>query len=43
VASAIEQWWGAQLYRKLRIYLWVCAEAFDRDMTQAYRWVLTGP
>jgi cyclopropane-fatty-acyl-phospholipid synthase len=39
----VEDRWGRELYRKFRLYLWACAEAFDRDMTQAYRWVLQKP
>lgn len=39
----VERRWGPQLYRKFRLYLWGCADAFHRDRTQAYRWVLEKP
>lgn len=39
----IERRWGAELYRKFRLYLWGCVDAFDRDLIQAYRMVLHLP
>lgn len=39
----IERTWGAELYRKFRLYLWGCADSFDRDLTQAYHWVMRKP
>lgn len=39
----IETRWGAPLHRLFRLYLWGCVDAFDRDVTQAYRWVLARP
>jgi len=39
----VERNWGAQLFRTFRLYLWGCADAFDRDLTQAYRWVMRKP
>jgi cyclopropane-fatty-acyl-phospholipid synthase len=41
--AEIEQRWGGELYRKFRLYLWACAQAFNSDVTQAYRWVLQKP
>jgi cyclopropane-fatty-acyl-phospholipid synthase len=39
----IERRWGTQLYRTFRLYLWGCADAFRRDLTQAYHVVLRLP
>jgi cyclopropane-fatty-acyl-phospholipid synthase len=39
----IEARWGAPLHRLFRLYLWGCVDAFERDLTQAYRWVLARP
>jgi len=39
----VEDRWGRELYRKFRLYLWGSAEGFQRDMIQAYRWVLELP
>ena len=39
----VERNWGAQLFRTFRLYLWGCADAFDRDLAQAYRWVMRKP
>ncbi|HLL83977.1 MAG TPA: class I SAM-dependent methyltransferase [Longimicrobium sp.] len=39
----IEARFGSPLYRAFRIYLWGCADAFRRDLTQAYRVVLRLP
>lgn len=39
----IERNWGAALFRKFRLYLWGCADVFDRDIAQAYRWVMQKP
>ncbi|HEX2092864.1 MAG TPA: class I SAM-dependent methyltransferase [Longimicrobiaceae bacterium] len=39
----IERRWGKELYRKFQIYLWGCADGFQRDMIQAYRWVMLLP
>lgn len=39
----IESRWGTRLYRTFRLYLWGCADAFRRDLTQAYRVVLRLP
>jgi cyclopropane-fatty-acyl-phospholipid synthase len=41
--SAIEARWGSPLYRLFRLYLWGCVDAFERGLTQAYRWVLVWP
>ena len=35
--SEIERRWGAQQYRKFRLYLWGCYDGFKRDFLQAYR------
>jgi cyclopropane-fatty-acyl-phospholipid synthase len=39
----IEQRWGRRLYRRFQLYLWGCADGFQRDVIQAYRWVLALP
>jgi cyclopropane-fatty-acyl-phospholipid synthase len=39
----IERRFGTPLYRVFRIYLWGCADAFRRDLTQAYRVVMRLP
>jgi cyclopropane-fatty-acyl-phospholipid synthase len=39
----VERRWGPELYRKFRLYLWGCADAFQRDLIQAYRMVLHLP
>ncbi|HEX8212209.1 MAG TPA: class I SAM-dependent methyltransferase [Longimicrobium sp.] len=39
----IERRFGTRLYRVFRIYLWGCADAFRRDLTQAYRVVMQLP
>jgi len=39
----IERRFGTRLYRVFRIYLWGCADAFRRDLTQAYRVVMRLP
>jgi cyclopropane-fatty-acyl-phospholipid synthase len=39
----IEARFGPQLYRAFRLYLWGCADAFRRDLTQAYRVVMRLP
>lgn len=39
----IERNWGPELYRKFRLYLWGSADAFDRDLAQAYHWVMRKP
>jgi cyclopropane-fatty-acyl-phospholipid synthase len=39
----IEGNWGPELYRKFRLYLWGSADAFDRDLAQAYHWVMRKP
>jgi cyclopropane-fatty-acyl-phospholipid synthase len=41
--EVIERGWGAELYRKFRLYLWGCADSFDRNLTQAYHWVMRKP
>ena len=41
--AEIERRFGTRLYRVFRIYLWGCADAFRRDLTQAYRVVLRLP
>lgn len=41
--EAVESRFGSQLFRTFRIYLWGCADAFKRDLTQAYRVVLRKP
>ena len=41
--ETIERNWGPELYRKFRLYLWACADSFDRDLTQAYHWVMRKP
>jgi cyclopropane-fatty-acyl-phospholipid synthase len=35
--------WGEPTYRLFRLYLWGCVDAFKRDLTQAYRMVLSRP
>jgi cyclopropane-fatty-acyl-phospholipid synthase len=35
--------WGEQSYRLFRLYLWGCVDAFQRDLSQAYRIVLARP
>ncbi|MDB5245922.1 MAG: SAM-dependent methyltransferase [Segetibacter sp.] len=32
--------WGEFLYRKFQVYLWGCVDVFNKDIMQAYRWVL---
>jgi len=39
-ADAIVERWGAPLYRAFRVYLWGCADGFERDVLQAHRMVL---
>jgi cyclopropane-fatty-acyl-phospholipid synthase len=39
----VEARWGAPVHRLFRLYLWACFDAFERDLTQAYRWVLVRP
>jgi cyclopropane-fatty-acyl-phospholipid synthase len=39
----IEARWGPRLYRRFQLYLWGCVDGFQRDVIQAYRWVLTLP
>jgi cyclopropane-fatty-acyl-phospholipid synthase len=39
----VERRWGSEVYRAFRLYLWGCAQAFDRDLAQAYRWVMQKP
>jgi cyclopropane-fatty-acyl-phospholipid synthase len=41
--ATIECNWGPELYRTFRLYLWGCADSFDRDLTQAYHWVMRKP
>lgn len=41
--DAVESRWGREMYRKFRLYLWGSAEGFQRDMIQAYRWVMELP
>lgn len=41
--AAIEARWGRALYRRFQLYLWGCVDGFDRDLLQAYRWVLRKP
>lgn len=41
--ETIEARWGSAVYRLFRLYLWGCVDAFERDLTQAYRWVLGRP
>ena len=36
----IEARWGKAAYRVFQLYLWGCVDGFERDMIQAYRWVL---
>jgi cyclopropane-fatty-acyl-phospholipid synthase len=38
--SLIEARWGVALYRRFQLYLWGCVDGFERDVIQAYRWVL---
>lgn len=39
----VERRWGKTLYRKFQLYLWGCADGFQRDMITAYRWVMYLP
>lgn len=39
----IERNWGPELYRKFRLYLWGCADSFDRNLTQAFNWSMRKP
>jgi cyclopropane-fatty-acyl-phospholipid synthase len=39
-AEEIVRRWGAPLYRAFRVYLWGCADGFERDVLQAHRLVL---
>ncbi len=39
----IERRFGSETWRTFRLYLWGCVDAFERDMVQAYRWVLRLP
>jgi cyclopropane-fatty-acyl-phospholipid synthase len=41
--ETVEARWGAPLHRLFRLYLWACVDAFERDLTQAYRVVLSRP
>lgn len=36
----IEECWGTAAYRVFQLYLWGCADGFERDEIQAYRWVM---
>ena len=36
----IERRWGIAQYRRFQVYLWGCVDGFQRDVVQAYRWVL---
>lgn len=35
--------YGPETWRTFRLYLWGCVDGFERDMIQAYRWVLQLP
>ncbi|MEP6915370.1 MAG: class I SAM-dependent methyltransferase [Acidobacteriota bacterium] len=39
----IERRFGPETWRTFRLYLWGCVDGFERDMVQAYRWVLRLP
>ena len=39
----IERNWGQQLYRTFRLYLWGSSDGFERDLVQAYHWVMQKP
>lgn len=39
----IERRFGPETWRTFRLYLWGCVDGFERDMVQAYRWVLHLP
>ena len=41
--AGIERRFGAETWRTFRLYLWGCVDGFERDMVQAYRWVLRLP
>jgi cyclopropane-fatty-acyl-phospholipid synthase len=41
--EAIEGRFGAEAWRTFRLYLWGCVDGFERDVVQAYRWVLHLP
>ncbi|HEY0660063.1 MAG TPA: class I SAM-dependent methyltransferase [Lysobacter sp.] len=41
--ATIEARWDRALYRRFQLYLWGCVDGFDRDLLQAYRWVLRKP
>lgn len=36
----IEARFGSETWRTFQLYLWGCVDGFERDMVQAYRWVL---
>ena len=39
----IERSCGTTLYRSFQLYLWGSADAFEKDMAQAYHWVIRKP
>ncbi len=41
--ALIEERFGPETWRTFRLYLWGCVDGFERDMVQAYRWVLQLP
>lgn len=41
--AEVEARWGTTLYRRFQVYLWGCVDGFERDVIQAYRWVLRLP
>jgi cyclopropane-fatty-acyl-phospholipid synthase len=41
--ALIESRWGIRLHRRFQLYLWGCVDGFERDVIQAYRWVLALP
>lgn len=38
--AEIEAKFGVTQYRRFQVYLWGCVDGFQRDVVQAYRWVL---
>jgi len=38
--AEIEARFGTTQYRRFQVYLWGCVDGFQRDVVQAYRWVL---
>jgi cyclopropane-fatty-acyl-phospholipid synthase len=41
--AEVERRWGTMQYRRFQVYLWGCVDGFERDVIQAYRWVLRLP